>query len=297
MQTNTTIPMTKFRLMPEYNYFAIYNNLCTIRFRVGEIKELPPEQSEFYDVSLGTKCRTGKCPFCYAGASPYGEYYTKVCDTWKKWMDITENKPFQIAIGSGGEPTEHPEFIKFLETVASTGVTPNYTTNGMLIAQDNDRSNAILEATGKYAGGVAVSVSNRYHYWNALKALYKLKGYCKVAVHFIISDTQSVTDWCKIVYRIPDVDKYVLLPLVSNGETAMTQEAWEYLERILIANPRTNISLGAKFLPFLENSELKRSLWYYPPETYSKNALLANGKVILTRSSFDLSILKEICFD
>lgn len=42
------------------------------------------------------------------------------------------NKPFQIAIGSTGEPTMHPDFCEFLETVFNTGVVPNYTTNGLI---------------------------------------------------------------------------------------------------------------------------------------------------------------------
>lgn len=49
------------------------------------------------------------------------------------------NKPFQIAIGSTGEPTMHPDFCEFLETVFNTGVVPNYTTNGLILARDNVR--------------------------------------------------------------------------------------------------------------------------------------------------------------
>lgn len=48
----------KFRNLPEYNYSAIWNNLVTIRLDKGEVMELPPDKSEFYDVSLGTKCTT-----------------------------------------------------------------------------------------------------------------------------------------------------------------------------------------------------------------------------------------------
>ena len=44
---------------------------------------------------------------------------------------------FEIAIGSTGEPTMHPDFCEFLETVYNTGVVPNYTTNGLIIARDN----------------------------------------------------------------------------------------------------------------------------------------------------------------
>lgn len=48
----------KYRNLPEYNYAAIWNNLVTVRLDKGDIMELPPDKSEFYDVSLGTKCTT-----------------------------------------------------------------------------------------------------------------------------------------------------------------------------------------------------------------------------------------------
>lgn len=100
----------KFKGISNCNYTAIWNNLITIRFGDKEIKELPANKAEFYDVSLGDKCVTGKCPFCYVSSNPNGEYYTNVCETWKKFIatfasdkkekhiTITE-KPFQIAIG------------------------------------------------------------------------------------------------------------------------------------------------------------------------------------------------------
>lgn len=53
----------KVREMKDYNYKAIWNNLTTVRMDMGEVKELPANYSEFYDVSLGTLCNAG-CNFC-----------------------------------------------------------------------------------------------------------------------------------------------------------------------------------------------------------------------------------------
>ena len=99
----------KRRTFPDYNYNAIWCDLKTVRTGKGTAKELPPEFSEFYDVSIGNTCTTGKCPFCYVSSNPNGRFYEDICETWKKWMDTykekTENgittttKPFQIAIG------------------------------------------------------------------------------------------------------------------------------------------------------------------------------------------------------
>ncbi len=99
----------KKRVFPSNNYNAIWSNLKTIRIGEGVATELPPELSEFYDVSIGNKCITGKCPFCYVSANPDGQYYEDICETWKKWMSLYKEeikngityttKPFQIAIG------------------------------------------------------------------------------------------------------------------------------------------------------------------------------------------------------
>ena len=59
-----------YRYMPEYNYSALWENNITVRF-FADFKnhgknfiELPPENSEFYDVSLGTYCPEN-CNFCF----------------------------------------------------------------------------------------------------------------------------------------------------------------------------------------------------------------------------------------
>ena len=54
----------KVRKFPDKNYHAIWNNLKTVRLGRGIAKELEPDRAEFYDVSLGNICRTGKCDFC-----------------------------------------------------------------------------------------------------------------------------------------------------------------------------------------------------------------------------------------
>ena len=168
----------KRRSFPEYNYNALWSNLKTIRTGKGVAKELPADRAEFYDVSLGNKCVTGKCQFCYVSSNPNGEYYEDVCQTWKKWMDtfpkdiikhnvtLTE-KPFQIAIGSEGESTETPNICEILETVYTTGVVPNYTSNGVILSYYDkpnteyyELANKILDYTRRFVGGVAISFGN-----------------------------------------------------------------------------------------------------------------------------------------
>lgn len=92
----------KIRKYPEFNYKAVWFNLKTIRLGSGEVKQLPPDKSEFYDIALGTKCNLGEaCKFCYAGASRKGRNFSNICEKAKMFFgSMDENsKPTQTAIG------------------------------------------------------------------------------------------------------------------------------------------------------------------------------------------------------
>lgn len=350
----------KFRKFPEYNYSAVWNNLSTIRFDLGEVKELPPEYSEFYDVSLGNKCisstikrfvTTDKdkydtfvskidsekiihcgvaennnffveylgncgCPFCYVSANPNGKYYEDICETWKKWMNMYEdkydkdgkcltNKVLQIAIGSEGEPCEVPMFCDFLKTVYETNVVPNYTTNGVVLSYWNKpeskwykKANDILASTQLYAGGVAVSYGNkalRKYADDAIKGLLE-KGDCHVMIHHIISDMNSVDEFVEAWKRYGDkIRNHVLLPLMPSGRSkkGIDNGVFEYLEQVIEDNNIKNVAFGAHFIKYLEKSD-KIKTWLYPAESYSKNVLLTKDKVQITPSSFNLTPIKII---
>lgn len=304
----------KKRVFPDNNYNAIWSNLKTIRLGDGVATELPPEFSEFYDVSLGNKCTTGKCPFCYVASNPDGQYYKDICNTWKKWMSLYEetehngitytNKPFQIAIGSEGEATEHPQFCKFLRTVYNTNVVPNYTTNGVIISYWDkpyskyyELANKILDYTNKYVGGVAVSVGNpllKPHAFSAIEGLIQ-KGNCHINIHHIISDKKSVDDFIGIWKAYRDEIKYhVLLPLMPSGRSkeSIQDGVFEYLETKIQELGIKNVAFGAHFVKYLKSSAIKT--WLYEPESFSKNVILKENEVKITPSSFNLNPIKII---
>lgn len=308
----------KRRCIPDYNYNAMWINLETWRLGEGQAKPLPYNNKEFYDVSLGPKCTTGKCPFCYVSSNPNGRYYDNVCKTWKKWMStkydlvIVKNnvrltvttKPFQIAIGSEGEPTEAPEFCKFLQTVYETNVVPNYTTNGVILSDYDDensewhkRAREIVEYTQNYVGGVAVSVGNPLIREKALKAVEVLliHGNTNVNIHHIISDKESVDRFIKIQKTYgKNILYHVLLPLMPSGRSTKGIEdgVFEYLEEQICKNNIDNVSFGAHFYKYLQNSKTK--VWLYEPESFSANVLLKPDKVVITPSSFDMRPVKVI---
>jgi MoaA/NifB/PqqE/SkfB family radical SAM enzyme len=299
----------KRRCFPSNNYNAIWFNLKTIRLGEGVAKELEPDKAEFYDVGINTLCNA-ECPFCYVSASGNGINYPNICETWEKWMSkfkeyknddkvkitLTE-KPFQIAIGSTGEPTIHPEFCEFLETVFNTGVVPNYTTNGISIAKDSELSEQILEHTRNYVGGVAVSMGNKKLYKYAVKAINKLIcfGNTNVNIHHIISDKASVNAFINEWKLYGDQILYhVLLPLMPSGRSTrgVQEGVFEYLENEIERLNIKNVAFGAHFIDALQTSKIKT--WLYPAESLSKNIILTKDKVQITPSSFNLNPIKTI---
>ena len=296
----------KRRFYPDCNYNAIWCNLRTYRLGEGKALELPANESEFYDVGINTKCNA-ECPFCYVSASGQGINYPDICETWEKWMEnfweiqeegITKtNKPFQIAIGSTGEPTIHPEFCKFLETVYNTGVVPNYTTNGITIAKSGCVSNTILEATRRYVGGVAVSFGNKSLRDYARIAVNKLTtlGDTNVNIHHIISDKESVDEFVAEWARYgDDILYHVLLPLMPSGRSSegVTEGTFEYLEEMIEKNGIKNVAFGAHFIKDLRDSKIKT--WLYDEQSFSKNIILTKDLVQITPSSFDLNPIMKI---
>ena len=296
----------KRRFYPDCNYNAIWCNLKTIRLGEGKALELPANESEFYDVGINTKCNA-ECPFCYVSASGQGINYPNICETWKKWMDtfwkkqedrvLLTNKPFQIAIGSTGEPTIHPEFCDFLKTVYESGVVPNYTTNGITLAKKTEWSEKIMRATRNYVGGVAVSFGNkeiRDYARTAVSNLIKL-GNTNVNIHHIISDKESVDEFVAEWVRYGDSILYhVLLPLMPSGRSSegVTEGTFEYLEEMIEKNGIKNVAFGAHFIKNLRDSKIKT--WLYDEQSFSKNIILTKDLVQITPSSFDLNPIMTI---
>lgn len=282
----------KRRVYPENNYNAVWINLKTIRLGFGEAKELLPEHSEFYDVSLGTKCNLC-CPFCYVGAEKNGRFYTDICEKAISFFGrMSENqKPFQIAIGSESEPTIHPDFLRFIKTIYDLGIVPNYTTNGITLAEDNDYSKKLLEYTEKYCAGVAVS-TNSFNpeidkTWR--KAVKKLSNIdIHINLHLIISDKASVDKFYNIYNEYKDtVHTFVLLPIMPEGRSSdsCSPEVFEYFKsKWESVDEKHKVAFGANFYKYLkEQSDIKCFL--FEPESFSKNLIL-DDTIKITASSF-----------
>lgn len=178
-----------------------------------------------------------------------------------------------------------------------TGVVPNYTTNGITLAKDNELSKQIMEATRKYVGGVAVSFGNKTIRDYARTAVANLVnfGNTNVNIHHIISNKESVDvfvqEWA---YYGSDILYHVLLPLMPSGRSSegITDGTFEYLEEVIEKNGIKNVAFGAHFIKNLRNSKIKT--WLYDEQSFSKNIILTKDLVQITPSSFDLNPIMKI---
>lgn len=273
----------KERIFRDKNYKAIYFNGKTIRLAIDNSKPiLELDYPEFYDVKITGYCQ-GNCPYCYQNSLCTDSHYSDVLKKiYSFFGSMSENqRPFQVALG-GGNPNQHPEFIKILELFDSLGIVPNYTTNGMGLTEE------ILEATNKYCGGVAVSChSHLQQYWErAVRDLFAKN--IKVNLHIIISDKESIDKFVEIYNNWQlIVDYFVLLPYEAAGRAEKKDIAYDYLTEKLKEMCQTKIAFGANFYKYLQDNQKSIDVSLYEPEIMSKYLDLSD--MSMYKSSFNLT--------
>jgi organic radical activating enzyme len=190
-------------------------------------------------------------------------------------------KPFQIAFG-GGEPTSHPEFADLMQSCCKLGITPNYTTNGMW--SSTEQAGAVLDATVKYCGGVAVSTHPHIEEHWRLAVDMLLSAGVHTNLHVIIGDRDSI-DKLKAIYDEYHgrIRYFVLLPMSAQGRSTESFSDWQYLKDAIDGSPK-DIAFGANFHPYLSKEPGRFRVSIYEPECMSAYLDLETMKVF--RSSF-----------
>lgn len=85
--------------------------------------------------SVTNRCSAG-CKACYTNSQPH-DLLELSKEKFKKAIDIlSDMKVFHLAMG-GGEALERDDFFELVEYVREKGITPNLTTNGLLINEYN----------------------------------------------------------------------------------------------------------------------------------------------------------------
>lgn len=105
---------------------------------------------ELLDISITNWCDRN-CSFCYRDSNTNG-LHMSLEDYEFLINEAASINVFQVALG-GGNPNQHPDFIKILEITRNKySIVPSFTTNGRGLTKD------ILEAAHEYCGAVAVSI-------------------------------------------------------------------------------------------------------------------------------------------
>lgn len=280
--------IAKTRKEESANYSSVFFNGKTIRIPLDKSKPITELiYPEFYDISLGNKCDTGKCSWCYAKGNPKGMHYPDVARRIRNYFGrmTFQQRPYQVAIGGQQEPLEHPEFEAVLQTFTELGIVPNFTTNGVLF---NDWA---VGLTKKYCGGVAITLHPHLeeHWRTAIELAVANK--LKTNIHYIVSDSKSI-DKLKDLFNQYNgrVDYFVLLPHMNVGFASKNPKIIDYkkLENWLDQiHSFANIAFGANFYEFLKPLK-KWDVSLYPPEILSKY-LVCDVKMSLYNNSFDMT--------
>jgi len=219
---------------------------------------------------------------CYQNSLDSGCHPTDILEKFKSFFGKFDKnqKPFQIAFG-GGEPTTHPQFSELMELSKKMGITPNYTTNGMWVA---DRKEEIIKATKDFCEGVAVSTHPHLDkYWREATDAY-VEADIFTNLHIIIGDKKSIDDFTKIYEEYKGKVKYfVLLPLTAQGRATESFVDWEYFKSQVDGSP-ADIAFGANFYPYLVKDSKRFNVSLYEPEILSAYLDMETMKVY--KSSF-----------
>jgi radical SAM protein with 4Fe4S-binding SPASM domain len=181
----------------ESNYHIIFNKNNGSFVRFGE-NNVDPFYNvigpELLDISLSNFCER-ECNFCYRKSNKNGQFMP--FDDYKIIMKQAEEVGvLQVALG-GGNPNQHPEFIKILNTTREHNIIPNYTTNGQGMTDE------IYKATKELCGAIAVSWYEPYiDAKNVIENAKKLG--IKTNIHFLLSKT-TIKDAIDLIENHDDI--------------------------------------------------------------------------------------------
>lgn len=151
---------------------------------------------ELVDIKITDYCPYG-CSFCYQSSTKKGQHATFA--RLSEYVDLLASlEVFELAIG-GGEPSMHPDFVKFLYYTRDRGVVPNFTTFGVDWLKPE-----IIQAVNDTVGGIGVSV----HSDKDLAKYNRIKKEVKVQV---LAQHVLGTKSIKEVLAIVDQAEHVLL--------------------------------------------------------------------------------------
>lgn len=206
----------------KYNYIFDHTSGIAARWSFNN-KDLFWREAgpELLDISITNYCER-ECDFCYRNAKKQGTFME--LSLYENIIQQAEEIGVQqIALG-GGNPNQHPDFVKFLKIAREHHIVASYTTNGEGMTEE------IYQATKMYGGAVAVSWYTQFS--NPLNVIKECARHeITVNIHFVLHKKS----------------------LLSAIELFRSEEIpWDYLNAIIFLNYKP---LGIKIFEGLNDDE------------------------------------------
>ena len=169
------------RHIGDYHFLADAKSGVTFRWgKTLDDNPLFAPVPELADISISNRCSKG-CTFCYKDSTPDGKVMSveEYCQVLDSLCSPKYGTIFQVAIG-GGEPLEHPDFLKIVDETVKRGIVLNFTTNGRLLTDE------ICSKLKGRIGALAISVSSIADLKRIRTAIDCADG-LKVNIHYILS--------------------------------------------------------------------------------------------------------------
>lgn len=143
----------------KYNFTSVFNDR-TGEYLRGIDRDDDPFQAEYphlIDVGVMGSCYHGKSGLCMkAGIKCYQDGLhasmpNMSIEDYKKIVDWSKGRLFEIALGGAGDPDMHENFEEILAYSRANGIIPNFTTSGLGMTPEK------AELCAEYCGAVACS--------------------------------------------------------------------------------------------------------------------------------------------
>lgn len=146
-----------------YNFTSLFNTRTGEYIRGVDVEDDPfmAEYPHLIDCGIMGSCVHGKSGLCLkAGIKCYQNGLKQAVpnmslENYKKVIDQSKDRLFEIALGGRGDPDMHEDFEEILKYSRENGVVPNFTTSGLGMTPEK------AEICKKYCGAVAVSAYSR----------------------------------------------------------------------------------------------------------------------------------------
>lgn len=175
-------------------FVEFFNSNTGMYYRSGIIQDkkdtgVDPFMRNFpslLDIGIMGHCIHGKSGLCAkSGVQCYQSGLTKqepnmTLENYKKIIDESKGRVWQIAEGGRGDPDQHENFEQILDYTRINGIVPNFTSSGLGF---NDK---IVSLCKQFCGSVAISDYKNEYTYNAVKML--LKADVKTNMHYVLGN-------------------------------------------------------------------------------------------------------------